>query len=282
MPFHVADPEGPLVGWLIEHDRIAYRPEVLRHFATGGDYGLADQRDVLRSFARPVLVLSGALEPSRASSRGRAGFARPVPRLVSQLDITSITVRATDAWPKAECGLPVQPSSMVKCPRPGSVPQSASERTSLKRARRRDLARRMPGELVLQALQTPCRTRRRRRRSRLIGSSHVQRSPSMVLKQPTKREVDHAPWRYVRPTDVDAAPSSRALARFSDTGLGASRNGIAPDLRTKTRSPAAHNTSAPPRVKRLVSLGEACGSCRLAGERAQRRSALQSAQCGWS
>ena len=46
--------------WLIDNDRIVYRPEVLRHFAAGGDYGLVDQRDALRSFARPVLVLSGA------------------------------------------------------------------------------------------------------------------------------------------------------------------------------------------------------------------------------
>ena len=60
MPFHVADPEGPLVEWLNANDRVVYRPEVLRHFATGGEYGLVDQRDVLRSFSRPVLVLSGA------------------------------------------------------------------------------------------------------------------------------------------------------------------------------------------------------------------------------
>jgi proline iminopeptidase len=62
MPFHVADPEGPVVRWLIDNDRVVYRPEVLRHFAMGGEYGLADQRDVLRSFTRPVLVLSGALD----------------------------------------------------------------------------------------------------------------------------------------------------------------------------------------------------------------------------
>jgi proline iminopeptidase len=62
IPFHVADPEGPLVQWLIDHDRVVYRPEVLRHFATGGEYGLVDQRDVLRSFSRPVLVLSGAAD----------------------------------------------------------------------------------------------------------------------------------------------------------------------------------------------------------------------------
>jgi pimeloyl-ACP methyl ester carboxylesterase len=59
-PFHVADPEGPLVQWLIDNDRIVYRPEVLRHFARDGDYGLTDQRDRLRSLARPVLIVSGA------------------------------------------------------------------------------------------------------------------------------------------------------------------------------------------------------------------------------
>ena len=62
IPFHVADPEGPLVQWLIDHDRVVYRPEVLRHFATGGEYGLVDQREVLRSFSRPALVLSGAAD----------------------------------------------------------------------------------------------------------------------------------------------------------------------------------------------------------------------------
>jgi 3-oxoadipate enol-lactonase len=33
---------------------------VLRHFAAGGEYGLVDQREALRSLERPVLVLSGA------------------------------------------------------------------------------------------------------------------------------------------------------------------------------------------------------------------------------
>lgn len=59
-PFQVADPEGPLVDWLRENDRVVYRPEVLRHFAAGGEYGKTDLRDTLRSFTRPVLVLSGA------------------------------------------------------------------------------------------------------------------------------------------------------------------------------------------------------------------------------
>ena len=70
MPFHVADPEGPLVQWLNENDRVVYRPEVLRHFAAGGEYGLVDQRDLLRAFTRPVLVVSGAVDrttPSRGA-----------------------------------------------------------------------------------------------------------------------------------------------------------------------------------------------------------------------
>ncbi len=37
VPFHVAEPEGPLVQQLIAADRVVYRPEVLRHFAAGGD-----------------------------------------------------------------------------------------------------------------------------------------------------------------------------------------------------------------------------------------------------
>jgi hypothetical protein len=31
LPFHVAEPEGPLVGWLIENDHVVYRP---RSFVT--------------------------------------------------------------------------------------------------------------------------------------------------------------------------------------------------------------------------------------------------------
>jgi len=59
-PFHVAEPEGPLVEQLVAGDRVVYRPEVLRHFAAGGDYGMVDLREELRSFPKPVLVLSGA------------------------------------------------------------------------------------------------------------------------------------------------------------------------------------------------------------------------------
>jgi pimeloyl-ACP methyl ester carboxylesterase len=60
MPFHVADPTGPIVAQLIAADRVVYRPEVLRHFAAGGEYGMLDLREELQSVTRPVLVLSGA------------------------------------------------------------------------------------------------------------------------------------------------------------------------------------------------------------------------------
>ena len=67
-PFHVADPEGPLVEWLIEHDRIVYRPDVLRHFASDGTYGLEDWRDELRGVDVPTLVLSGELDRTTAAA----------------------------------------------------------------------------------------------------------------------------------------------------------------------------------------------------------------------
>ena len=60
MPFHVSDPTGPLVADLVAADRVVYRPEVLRHFASGGEYGMLDLRDALRDVTVPTLVLSGA------------------------------------------------------------------------------------------------------------------------------------------------------------------------------------------------------------------------------
>jgi pimeloyl-ACP methyl ester carboxylesterase len=60
MPFHVADPTGPLVAELIAADHVVYRPDVLRHFAAGGAYGMIDLRDGLRGVTKPTLILSGA------------------------------------------------------------------------------------------------------------------------------------------------------------------------------------------------------------------------------
>lgn len=66
VPFHVADPEGPLVAELVAGDRVVYRPDVLRHFAAGGDYGMLDLRDELSRFPKPVLVMSGAHDRTTA------------------------------------------------------------------------------------------------------------------------------------------------------------------------------------------------------------------------
>jgi 3-oxoadipate enol-lactonase/4-carboxymuconolactone decarboxylase len=60
MPFHVADPTGPLVAELNAADQIVFRPDVLRHFAAGGEYGMLDLREELRGFTKPTLILSGA------------------------------------------------------------------------------------------------------------------------------------------------------------------------------------------------------------------------------
>jgi len=71
IPFHVADPEGPLVEWLRENDQTVFRPEVLRHFASGGDYGMEDLRASLRDFDKPVLVLSGEHDRTTSPSSAR-------------------------------------------------------------------------------------------------------------------------------------------------------------------------------------------------------------------
>lgn len=59
IPYQVLDPEGQLVDVLRAQDEIVYRPEILRHFAAGGTYGMEDWRDELRAFPKPVLVVSG-------------------------------------------------------------------------------------------------------------------------------------------------------------------------------------------------------------------------------
>jgi pimeloyl-ACP methyl ester carboxylesterase len=63
VPFHAAEPEGEAVRQM-QHSsgEIVFRPEVLRHFASGGEYGLVDNRERLRHRRLPVLVLSGELD----------------------------------------------------------------------------------------------------------------------------------------------------------------------------------------------------------------------------
>jgi len=68
LPFHVADPTGPLVEQLIAEDRVVYRPEVLRYFAAGGEYGMEDLREQLRQVEVPTLILSGRHDRTTAAS----------------------------------------------------------------------------------------------------------------------------------------------------------------------------------------------------------------------
>jgi pimeloyl-ACP methyl ester carboxylesterase len=70
-PYQVADPTGPLVAWLIENDRVVYRPEILRHFAEGGEYGMTDLRAELAKVQRPVLILSGAHDRTTPAASAR-------------------------------------------------------------------------------------------------------------------------------------------------------------------------------------------------------------------
>jgi pimeloyl-ACP methyl ester carboxylesterase len=60
LPFHVAEPEGEIVQKLrLSMADMVFSPDVMRHFATGGEYGLVDNRERLSELDIPVLVLSG-------------------------------------------------------------------------------------------------------------------------------------------------------------------------------------------------------------------------------
>jgi proline iminopeptidase len=60
LPFHVAEPEGEIVTQLrLGMADMVFSPDVMRHFATGGEYGLVDNRTRLAALDIPVLVLSG-------------------------------------------------------------------------------------------------------------------------------------------------------------------------------------------------------------------------------
>src|SRR5664280_926446 len=73
MPFHLADPEGPLVTELIASDQTVYQPAVLRHFARGGDYGMVDQR-VAQLFPKARAGVDRSSRPHHfARLRARAG-----------------------------------------------------------------------------------------------------------------------------------------------------------------------------------------------------------------
>ena len=82
LPFHVAEPEGELVRQMPESlGEMVFSPEVMRHFATGGEYGLVDNRARLselplrrvrlstRPYSPPVREVTGRL---RAEDHGPA------------------------------------------------------------------------------------------------------------------------------------------------------------------------------------------------------------------
>ena len=108
MPFHVADPTGPLVAELIAADRVVYRPDVLRHFAAGGEYGMSDLRDDLRSMQRPTLILSGANDRTTPAASARQ---RRVPSMATWNGI----------WSAGRCSC--WRVSTVACERPGPGPR---------------------------------------------------------------------------------------------------------------------------------------------------------------
>ena len=63
LPFHAAEPEGELVRRMQETiGEMVFSPDVMRHFASGGEYGLVDNRSRLAELDIPVLVLSGELD----------------------------------------------------------------------------------------------------------------------------------------------------------------------------------------------------------------------------
>lgn len=71
MPFHLADPEGPLVRELIARDETVYQPAILRQFAAGGEYGIVDLRARLSSFEKPVLVMIGVHDRTTSPASAR-------------------------------------------------------------------------------------------------------------------------------------------------------------------------------------------------------------------
>ena len=115
MPFHVADPSGPLVAELVEADRVVYRPEVLRHFAAGGEYGMLDLREELRS------SLAADADPqrrARSHDGGRLG-ARVTAILPHAKRSCSTRARAH--------ARPTSKPAAVHRPRPRRIPRSATD-----------------------------------------------------------------------------------------------------------------------------------------------------------
>ena len=85
LPFHAAEPEGELVRRMQETiGDMVFSPDAMRHFATGGEYGLVDNRAHLAELDIPVLVLSGELDRTTpaASAHRLAGLLRDADEVV--------------------------------------------------------------------------------------------------------------------------------------------------------------------------------------------------------
>ena len=135
LPFHAAEPEGELVRTMQENaGEIVFRPEVLRHFATGGAYGLVDNRDRLRHCRRPVLVLSGELDrttPAAAAHR----LAQLLP------DADEVVIPGA-----AHMVLDEQPEAALTGT--ARVPRARARVTRVKRSKARSLRAHAPGASV--------------------------------------------------------------------------------------------------------------------------------------
>ena len=143
--------------------------------------------------------------------------------------------------------------------RRGMLAASPHRLSLFSRGRGRASARSSP--TASRALQTRCRRGRRPRRALLLRSStwlndrrrHLEWSPPTVPGSPASGRLNRDPCEHVRPPDVGARPSSRPVERLSGAGLGASREGVAPEPGTAAwRSSAPARTPAPPSAKRIV------------------------------
>jgi hypothetical protein len=126
--------------------------------------------------------------------------------------------------------------------------------------------------LVSRSLRTPCRGHGRRRRGRLLGSTHPkQASRPAVQGGPTNEEVERDSCERLCPEHVGARSSVRAHERLTGAGLAVARHTVVPDRTPEARrSSAAVHASASPRarvVSRLMAVERAgfsrddSGSC---------------------
>ncbi len=103
MPWQCGDPEGSVVATLQSRvQEVVYSPRILRHFSSGGDYGFVDNRERFRSFAKPVLVLNGALDRTTPANSARE-LADLLPHGV-YAEIANVGHMVLDEAPEASIG----------------------------------------------------------------------------------------------------------------------------------------------------------------------------------